>query len=132
MGRKICSCILNTERLHTNKFYFVPSFLLLHIPSLARLLFLFISSDFSFMSTSHIILSSYSSSLLFSSFSSILCVQTGSEAHPASCTMDIEGPFAGTKAQPGRDADHSPVPPIGFSGPGAMEFRGPLLQKYLQ
>jgi hypothetical protein len=36
-------------------------------------------------------------------FSSILCVQAGSGAHPESCTM---GP--GGKARPGRDADHSP------------------------
>jgi hypothetical protein len=41
-------------------------------------------------------------------FSSILCVQTGSEAHPASCTMGIGGPFPGGKARSGRDADHSP------------------------
>jgi hypothetical protein len=41
-------------------------------------------------------------------FSSILCVQTGSGAHPASCTMGTEGPFPGAKAWPGRDADHSP------------------------
>jgi hypothetical protein len=41
-------------------------------------------------------------------FSSILCVQTGSGAHPVSCTMDTGGPFPGTKARPGRDADHSP------------------------
>jgi hypothetical protein len=40
-------------------------------------------------------------------FSSILCVQTGSGAHPASCTMDTGGPFPGGKARPGRD-DHSP------------------------
>jgi hypothetical protein len=32
-----------------------------------------------------------------------LCVQTGSGAHPASRTMGTGG-----KAQPGRDADHSP------------------------
>jgi hypothetical protein len=32
-----------------------------------------------------------------------LCIQTGSGAHPASCTMGTGG-----KAQPGRDADHSP------------------------
>jgi hypothetical protein len=43
-------------------------------------------------------------------FSSSLCVQTGSEAHPASCTMGTGGPFPGGKAQPGRDADHSPPP----------------------
>jgi hypothetical protein len=41
-------------------------------------------------------------------FSSSLCVQTGSGAHPASCTMGTGGPFPGGKALPGRDADHSP------------------------
>jgi hypothetical protein len=41
-------------------------------------------------------------------FSSVLCVQTGSEAHPASCTMGTGGPFVEGKARPGRDADHSP------------------------
>jgi hypothetical protein len=40
-------------------------------------------------------------------FSSSLCVQTGSGAHPASCTMGTGGPFPGGKARPGRDADHS-------------------------
>jgi hypothetical protein len=39
-------------------------------------------------------------------FSSSLCVQTGSGAHPASCTMGT----GGGKARPGRDADHSPPP----------------------
>jgi hypothetical protein len=39
-------------------------------------------------------------------FSSSLCVQTGSGAHPASCTMGVLSP--GVKARPGRDADHSP------------------------
>jgi hypothetical protein len=43
-------------------------------------------------------------------FSSILCVQTGSGAHPASCTMGTGGPFPGVKARPGRDADHSHPP----------------------
>jgi hypothetical protein len=43
-------------------------------------------------------------------FSSLLCVQTGSGAHPASCTMGTGGPFPGGKARPGRDADHSPPP----------------------
>jgi hypothetical protein len=42
-------------------------------------------------------------------FSSSLCVQTGSAAHPASCTMGTGGPFPGAKARPGRDADHSPT-----------------------
>jgi hypothetical protein len=41
-------------------------------------------------------------------FSSILCVQTGSGAHPASCPMGTGDPFPGGKARPGRDADHSP------------------------
>jgi hypothetical protein len=41
-------------------------------------------------------------------FSSSFCVQTGSGAHPASCTMGTRGPFPGGKARPGRDADHSP------------------------
>jgi hypothetical protein len=41
-------------------------------------------------------------------FSSILCVQTGSAVHPASCTMGTGGPFPGGKTRPGRDADHSP------------------------
>jgi hypothetical protein len=41
-------------------------------------------------------------------FSSSLCVQTGSGAHPVSCTMGTGGPFPGGKARPGRDADHSP------------------------
>jgi hypothetical protein len=41
-------------------------------------------------------------------FSSSLCVQTGSAAHPASYPMGIGGPFSRGKARPGRDADHSP------------------------
>jgi hypothetical protein len=40
-------------------------------------------------------------------FSSSLCVQTSSKAHPASCPMGVGGPFPGGKARPGRDADHS-------------------------
>jgi hypothetical protein len=39
-------------------------------------------------------------------FSSNLCVQTGSGAHPASCTMGTAGPFPRGKAQLGHDADH--------------------------
>jgi hypothetical protein len=41
-------------------------------------------------------------------FSSSLCVQTGSRAHPVSCPMGTGGPFPGGKARLGRDADHSP------------------------
>jgi hypothetical protein len=41
-------------------------------------------------------------------FSSGLCVQTGSGANPASCTMGTVGPFPGGNARPEGDADHSP------------------------
>jgi hypothetical protein len=41
-------------------------------------------------------------------FSSSLCVQTGSGAHPVSCTMGTGGPFPGGKERPRHDADHSP------------------------
>jgi hypothetical protein len=41
-------------------------------------------------------------------FSSKFCVQTGSEAHPASCTIGTGGPFPGGKARPGCDTDLSP------------------------
>jgi hypothetical protein len=40
-------------------------------------------------------------------FSSSLCVQTGSGAHPASCPMGTGRPFPEGKARPWRDADHS-------------------------
>jgi hypothetical protein len=38
-------------------------------------------------------------------FSCSLCVQTGSGAHPASCTMGTGGPFPGAKLRSGRDAN---------------------------
>jgi hypothetical protein len=41
-------------------------------------------------------------------FSSSPCVQTGSGAHPASYPMGTGCSFPGSKARPGRDADHSP------------------------
>jgi hypothetical protein len=41
-------------------------------------------------------------------FSSNLCLQTGSGAHPALCTMGTGGSFPEAKAQPRRDADHLP------------------------
>jgi hypothetical protein len=41
-------------------------------------------------------------------FSSNLCVQTGSGAHPASCTKGTGVLSPGVKARPRRDADHSP------------------------
>jgi hypothetical protein len=42
-------------------------------------------------------------------FSSSLCIQTGSGAHPASCSMGTGGSFPQGKAWLGRDADHSPL-----------------------
>jgi hypothetical protein len=41
-------------------------------------------------------------------FSSSLCVQTGSGAHPASYPKGTGGSFPGGKVRLGRDADHSP------------------------
>jgi hypothetical protein len=41
-------------------------------------------------------------------FSSSLCVETGSVAHPASCPMSSGGPLPGSKTRPGRDAEHTP------------------------
>jgi hypothetical protein len=41
-------------------------------------------------------------------FSSSLCVQTTSGAHPDSYPMGTAGPFLGDKEWPGRDGDHSP------------------------
>jgi hypothetical protein len=35
-----------------------------------------------------------------------LCVQTSSEAHPASYSVGTGGPFPGGKVQPGHDTDH--------------------------
>jgi hypothetical protein len=42
-------------------------------------------------------------------FSSSLCVQTGSGAHPASCTMGTGGLSPGVKRGRVRDADYSPL-----------------------
>jgi hypothetical protein len=41
-------------------------------------------------------------------FSSSLCVQTSSGAHPDSCRMGAVGPLPRCKARPRHDADHSP------------------------
>jgi hypothetical protein len=41
-------------------------------------------------------------------FTSSFLVQTNSGAHPNSYTKDTGCRFPGTKARPGRDADHSP------------------------
>jgi hypothetical protein len=47
-------------------------------------------------------------------FSSNLCVQTGSGADPASCTMGTGGSFPGDIARQDRDADHSPPSNVGI------------------
>jgi hypothetical protein len=41
-------------------------------------------------------------------FSTNRCVHTSSGALSDSCPMGTGGPFSGSKAGPGRDADHSP------------------------
>jgi hypothetical protein len=41
-------------------------------------------------------------------FSSSLCIQTSSEAHPSSHPMGTRGPFPKGKAWPRHDTDHSP------------------------
>jgi hypothetical protein len=41
-------------------------------------------------------------------FSSSLCVQTNPEVHPASYSKGTGGPFPGSIARPGRNADRSP------------------------
>jgi hypothetical protein len=63
-------------------------------------------------------------------FSSTLCVQTGTGAHPASCTMGTGGSFPGGKARPGRDADCSR--PLNASPPKHLSWRvaGQLLLFY--
>jgi hypothetical protein len=43
-------------------------------------------------------------------FFSNLCIQTGSGAHPTSCTVGTGGHSSWAKVRPGRDADHSPPP----------------------
>jgi hypothetical protein len=50
-------------------------------------------------------------------FSSNLCVQTGSEAHPASCTTGTGGPFPGAKRARGVTLTTHPhlVPRSGMS-----------------
>jgi hypothetical protein len=42
-------------------------------------------------------------------FSSSLCVQTGSGAHPASCTMGAGGPFPGVKRGRGETLPLTPI-----------------------
>jgi hypothetical protein len=41
-------------------------------------------------------------------FSSSLCVETGSRAHPVSCPLGPGGPLPRGKERTGSDADHSP------------------------
>jgi hypothetical protein len=54
-------------------------------------------------------------------FSSSLCVQTSSEAHPASYPMGTGG-----KAQPGREADHSPPSGAEVKNEYELYFLSPL------
>jgi hypothetical protein len=42
-------------------------------------------------------------------FSSSLCAQTGSETHPAYCTMGIRGPFLGVKRGRGTTLSTHPM-----------------------
>jgi hypothetical protein len=58
-------------------------------------------------------------------FSSILCVQTGSGAHPASCTMGTGGPFPGGKSAAGAWC-WPPLPPS-----ASMACSGTALPFYL-
>jgi hypothetical protein len=60
-------------------------------------------------------------------YSSSLCVQTGSEAHPASCTMGTGGPFPGSKARPGRDTDHSHPSTAKVKNKYELYFLSPLV-----
>jgi hypothetical protein len=53
-------------------------------------------------------------------FSSSLCVQTGSGANPASCTVGTGGPFPGAKSRPGCEADHSPPSSVEIEYEGAI------------
>jgi hypothetical protein len=56
----------------------------------------------------------------------LACVQTGTEAHPASYPMSTGGLFPGGKARPGRDADHSRylVQRSRMSRSNCFQFRG--------
>jgi hypothetical protein len=54
-----------------------------------------------------------------------LCVQTGSGANPACCTMGTGGPFPGAKARPGRDADHSPPSSAEIENGSELYFLSP-------
>jgi hypothetical protein len=57
-------------------------------------------------------------------FSSSLCVQTGSGAHPASCPVGTGDPFPGDEARPGRDADDSHPCSAGATLPLPQEPHG--------
>jgi hypothetical protein len=59
-------------------------------------------------------------------FSSSVFFQTRSGAHPASCPMGTGGPFPGDKAQPGREADHSPPSSAEVKNENELYFLSPL------
>jgi hypothetical protein len=59
-------------------------------------------------------------------FSSSLCVQTSSEAHPASCTMGTGDSFPGGKARPGRDSGQSPPQSTEVNTKYELYFPSPL------
>jgi hypothetical protein len=59
-------------------------------------------------------------------FSSSLCIQTGSEAHPL-CPMCTGGPFLGAKVRPERDADHSHLSSAEDNKEDSMAFSGTAL-----
>jgi hypothetical protein len=58
-------------------------------------------------------------------FSSVLCVQIGSGAHPVFCPMGTGGPFPGGKALSGRDPDHSPLSSAGIMNELELYFPPP-------
>jgi hypothetical protein len=63
-------------------------------------------------------------------FSSNLCVQTSSGAHPASYTMGTGGSFPGGKARPERDADHSPLSSAEVKKEWELYFLSPKMCLY--
>jgi hypothetical protein len=54
------------------------------------------------------------------------CVQTSSEVHPASCPVGTGGPFPGVKAQPERNADHSPPSSVEVKNEQELYLLSPL------
>jgi hypothetical protein len=59
-------------------------------------------------------------------FSSFLCLQASSEAHPASCTMRTGGVFLGNEVRLERDADHSLLSSAELKNVYEIYFLSPL------